>query len=54
MITLHFSQIKPKKCNLKTLVQTGLVTMTTHMLRLQLITQDEQLEKTELIEHARN
>lgn len=28
--------------------------MTTHMLRLQLISQDGQVEKTELIEHARN
>lgn len=28
--------------------------MTTHMLRLQLISQDGQIEKTELTEHARN
>ena len=28
--------------------------MTTHMLRLQLISQDGQIEKTELIEHAQN
>ena len=28
--------------------------MTTHMFRLQLISQDGQIEKTELIEHARN
>ena len=28
--------------------------MTTHMLHLQLISEDGQIEKTELIEHARN